>query len=76
MSHYFILVPIALLFILGAFIALRSGSEDVLGPRDANAGGVRLIASNFSSMILRVAGYLALLLALQGFVRFPSFLIW
>ena len=73
MSDTIILVPIALLLTLGAFIALRSGSQDVL---DRSQTGARLLAANFSSLLRWLAGYAAILYALQNFVRFPTVLMW
>ena len=76
MSEYMILVPIVLLLALGAFIALRSGSEALSNPATADGAGIRLVAGNFSALCLRVLGYLAVLIAVQGFVGFPSMFIW
>lgn len=61
---------------LGAFIALGSGSGAVAGPLNPDEQGVRLVAGNFSALLLRLVGYLAVLVAVQGAVGFPSLFLW
>ncbi len=73
MREYIILLPIAFLLTLGAYIALRSGSEDTV---ERSETGLSLLASNFSALLRWLAGYAAILYALQSFERFPSVLMW
>ncbi len=68
MAHYFVLAPILSLFVLGLFITLRSGVAA------ANSiGGIKVIAGNFSAMLIRVVCYLAGLFMLQEVLGTPSF---
>ena len=61
-----VFVPIGGLFLAGLVIVLRSG-EASLG----TSQGVQVALGNLSSLLLRVAGYLAGLLAVQYLVGFP-----
>ncbi|MFO0891603.1 MAG: hypothetical protein U0790_20970 [Isosphaeraceae bacterium] len=64
-----ILVPIAVLLLIGAAIALRSGVAELKSGTDY----LKLV-SNLSQMILRIAGYVAFLLAVQQLIGLrPSF---
>jgi uncharacterized 2Fe-2S/4Fe-4S cluster protein (DUF4445 family) len=63
--------PILTLFLAGAFIAARSGVERVSSGRD-----VLQIAGNFSAMLLRVAGYVVVLLLVQHFIGLRSTFGW
>jgi hypothetical protein len=65
------LVPILLLLVVGGVIALRSGAE-----RPASESSILRLARNLSQMILRVAGYVALLLALQYWIGQRPMLGW
>jgi hypothetical protein len=56
-------VPILLLLVIGGLIALRSGVN-----RAAPSDGARQVAGNLTQMLLRVAGYVGTLLALQYLV--------
>ncbi|GAC1473023.1 MAG: hypothetical protein NVSMB9_20970 [Isosphaeraceae bacterium] len=69
MNNYFILFPIAGLFIVGLVIALRSG--DVAG--EVGSGGLHSIAGTISAMFVRFLGYIAALLAVQQVIGTPSF---
>jgi hypothetical protein len=71
MKEFFILGPIVALLILGSVIALQSGVARVW-----SAEGRRALVDNLSSMLVRVAGYLAGLFAIQRFVGFPLELPW
>ena len=66
-----ILVPIFLLLAVGAFIALRSGVGELHTGRD-----YLQIAGNLSQMILRVVGYVAILLAVQYMIGLRPSLGW
>ena len=59
------------LFLAGAFIAAKSGVERVSSGRD-----VLQIAGNFSAMLLRVAGYVVILLLVQHFIGLRSTFGW
>jgi hypothetical protein len=64
-------VPITILLFVGGLIALRSGTD-----RPSSGLSFAQIASNISQMVLRVAGYVAVLFALQYFVGQRSMLGW
>jgi hypothetical protein len=66
-----ICLPVVLLLAVGAAIALRSGVDDVGTSRD-----YRQIAGNLSQMILRVAGYVAILLAVQHVIGLRPSMGW
>jgi hypothetical protein len=80
MSDYAILALIALLLTLGAFIALRSGAGAAAVPGARRVGteeaGLRLVAGNFSAMLLRVLGYLVILVVIQSCIGFPTLFFW
>jgi len=78
MKEYVVLAPIVLLIVLGAFIALRSGANagPVAGRLETGDGGIRMVAGNFSALLLRLVGFLALMLAFQSFLKFPSVFTW
>jgi len=62
-------VPILALLLGGALIAARSGVEHVTSAKD-----VRQIAGNFSAMLVRVAGYVMVLMLVQHLIGLrPSF---
>jgi len=66
-----ILVPIILLLVVGAVIALRSGVHDM------STGQEYLqIAGNLSRMLLRVACYVIILLTLQSLIGLRPSLGW
>ena len=67
MVQYFVLAPILSLFVLGLFITLRSG---VVGANSMD--GIKVVAENFWSMVIRVVCYLAGLFMLQQFLGTPS----
>ncbi len=72
MSGYTSLVAIATLFGLGVFLALGAAPGPLAARTEHTAGGgVRLVANNFSALVLRVCLYLAVLAALQILVGFP-----
>ena len=66
-----IIVPILFLLAVGATIALRSGVGELQTSRD-----YLQIAGNFSQMILRVVGYVAILLAVQYLIGLRPSLGW
>jgi hypothetical protein len=64
-------VPIVLLLLAGSLIALRSGVE-----RPASSGNLRQFFGNLYQMLLRVMGYVAVLLALQYWIGLRPLLGW
>ena len=68
---FLIIVPILFLLAVGAIIALRSGVGELETGRD-----YRQIAGNLSQMILRVVGYVAILLAVQYLIGLRPSLGW
>lgn len=68
---FLVSLPVVILLIVGAVIALRSGVDELETNRD-----YRQIAKNLSQMILRVVGYVAVLLAVQHLVGMRSTLGW
>ena len=71
LSEVWEIVPILILLLVGGLIALRSGTD-----RPASGLDFRQIARNISQMVLRVAGYVAVLLALQYFIGQRPMLGW
>ena len=71
LSEAWEIVPIVVLLFAGGLIALRSGAD-----RPPSERNLRQIARNLSQMILRVAGYVALLLALQYWIGQRPMLGW
>ena len=67
----FVFGPIAGLLILGLVISLKSGVVDL-----ASAKGLRVIASNFSWLLLRMAGILVGLLAVERLIGVRADLGW
>lgn len=65
MKELFLIATVALLLASGLSIALRSGGV-----------GVRIFAGNASGLVLRVVGYLVVLLIVQRAVGLPSPLRW
>jgi hypothetical protein len=64
-------VPILVLLLVGGLIVLQSGVR-----REASDQGFRQVAANLSQMLLRVMGYVALLLALQSLIGLRPSLGW
>ncbi len=71
LSEVWEIVPIVVLLLVGGLIALRSGTD-----RPSAELTFLQIARNISHMVLRVAGYVAVLLALQYFVGQRPMLGW
>lgn len=71
LSEVWEIVPIAILLLAGGLIALRSGDQS-----SSSGWNLRQIARNISQMLLRVAGYVAVLFALQYFVGQRPMLGW
>ena len=65
------IVPILLLLLVGGMIALHSGAD-----RPKTGLGFRQIARNLSQMVLRIAGYVLLLFALQYWIGQRPMLGW
>src|SRR3974377_889216 len=68
---FLIFVPILFLLAVGGIIALRSGVGELETGRD-----YMQIAGNLSQMILRVVGYVALLLAVQYLIGLRPSIGW
>ena len=68
---FLIIVPILFLLAVGAIIALRSGVGELETGRD-----YMQVAGNLSQMILRVLGYVAILLAVQYLIGLRPSLGW
>ena len=68
---FLICLPVVILLVAGAAIALRSGVDEVETSRS-----YRQIAGNLSQMILRVVGYVAVLLAVQQLIGLRPSLGW
>lgn len=62
---------IAVLIVLGAVIALRSGVGEFSNRRD-----YLKVAGNLSQMVLRIVGYVAILITLQHMIGLRSSLGW
>jgi hypothetical protein len=62
----FVLGPILGLLLVGLVITLRSGVASV-----STHQGVELLVGNLSQLLLQVAGYAIILLALQRFLGAP-----
>jgi hypothetical protein len=71
LEGFLIIVPILFLLAVGAIIALRSGVGELQTGRDYEQ-----IAGNLSQMILRVVGYVAILLAVQYLIGLRPSLGW
>ena len=69
--EFAILVPVFVLLSVGTWIALRSGVGELNTGRD-----YLQIAGNLSQMLLRIAGYLVILLVLQYLVGLRPSLGW
>jgi hypothetical protein len=67
----FIILPIILLLLVGAGIAVRSGVGEVTTGRD-----YLRIAGNVSAMLLRIAGYVVVFLAVQHLIGLRPSLGW
>ncbi len=70
-AGFLILGPILLLLVVGAIITLRSGVRALETGRDY----LRMVG-NLSQMILRVVGYVAVLLAVQHLIGLRPSLGW
>jgi hypothetical protein len=64
-------IPILLLLAAGSMIALRSGVD-----RPENSRSFRQLLTNLYHMLLRVMGYVAVLLALQYWIGLRPLLGW
>lgn len=70
-SALVVIVPIMFLLIVGGVIALKSGVSQVSTGQD-----FLKVASNFSQLLLRVAGYVVALILLQYFIGMRPSLGW
>jgi hypothetical protein len=70
-AGFLILGPILLLLVVGAIITLRSGVRALETGRD-----YLQMVGNLSQMILRVVGYVAVLLAVQHLIGLRPSLGW
>ena len=64
-------IPILLLLSVGSLIALRSGVE-----RPTSSRNFRQFLGNLYQMLLRIMGYVAVLLALQYWIGLRPLLGW
>jgi hypothetical protein len=71
LSELWEIVPIVVLLLVGGLIALRSGNES-----SSSGWNTRQTGRNISQMVLRVAGYVAVLFALQYVVGQRPMLGW
>jgi hypothetical protein len=65
------MVPILLLLLIGGLIAVQSGVR-----RPASGNNLRQVAGNLTQMLIRVMGYVGVLLALQQLVGLRPALGW
>ncbi len=65
------LIPVLFLLLIGGLIALRSGVE-----KPASERNFRQFFGNLSQMVLRLMGYLAVLVALQYWIGLRPTLGW
>ena len=65
------MVPILLLLLVGGLIVLQSGVH-----RPASGHDLRQVAGNLTQMLLRVMGYVGVLLALQYLIGLRPALGW
>jgi hypothetical protein len=68
---FLILVPVLVLLMVGAAIALRSGVRELKTWKDYVG-----LATNLSHMMLRIAGYVIVLLAVQYLIGLRPTLGW
>jgi hypothetical protein len=66
-----VVLPILLLLLVGGAIALQSG---IRRPRSKRT--IRQLAENLSRMLLRVLGYVTVLLVLQNLIGLGSSMGW
>jgi hypothetical protein len=66
-----IIVPVAILLMVGGMITLYSGVTHVTTGKD-----LVKVAGNFSQMLLRIAGYVVALLAIQYWIGLRPTLGW
>jgi hypothetical protein len=64
-------IPVLFLLLVGSLIALRSGVE-----QPASGRNFRQIVGNLYQMLLRIMGYVAVLLALQYWIGLRPLLGW
>jgi hypothetical protein len=64
-------IPILLLLVVGSLIALRSGAD-----RPESSRNFRQFFGNLYQMLLRIMGYVAVLLALQYWIGLRPLLGW
>ncbi len=65
------IVPVLLLLLVGGLIAVQSGVGQM-----ASGRGLRQVAGNLSQMLLRILGYVAVLLTLQYCIGLRPSLGW
>lgn len=76
MQEYAILIPIVALLMVGSLIALGSGSGSAVSSGLTGQPGLRLVAGNFSAMLLRVVAYLGVIIAVQMLIGIPRLFLW
>jgi hypothetical protein len=65
------IIPIALLLLVGGLIAVQSGVR-----HSTTGGGLRQVAGNLSQIVLRILGYVAVLLTVQYCIGLRPSLGW
>jgi hypothetical protein len=65
------IVPVLLLLLIGGLIAVQSGV-----PRATSGQGLRRVVGNLSQILLRILGYVAVLLTLQYYIGLRPSLGW
>lgn len=71
LSNFVVLVPIVGLLLLGLLVAVTGGVASLSHSQDR-----RTLAANLTSVLLRVAGYLAGLIAVHRFIGAPMEVGW
>ena len=71
LEGFAVLASISILIVVGALIALRSGVGELNTGRD-----YLQIAGNFSQMLLRIVGYVLILMAVQYLIGLRPSLGW
>lgn len=72
MQDYLILLPVLLLIVVGVVIALQSGEVSEI----KNGRGLGQMAGNFSSLLVRVVGYLTAIGLVERIIGSPTLFGW
>jgi hypothetical protein len=71
MKEYLIVFVILALFMVGLALSLNSGPADI-----GSRGRTRAMAANASAVLIRLAGYITVLVALQRMIGSPPVPGW